>query len=37
MDVFEMASQAHEAMMVRRVYGGPYDKEGATIIPTPAR
>ncbi|MBV9453827.1 MAG: hypothetical protein JOZ19_06875, partial [Rubrobacter sp.] len=33
MDVFEMVSQAREAMTVRRVYGDPYEKEGVTIIP----
>jgi uncharacterized spore protein YtfJ len=33
MDVFEMVSQAREAMTVRRVYGDPYEKDGVTIIP----
>lgn len=33
MDVFEMVSQAREAMTARRVYGDPYEKDGVTIIP----
>jgi uncharacterized spore protein YtfJ len=33
MNVFEVMSQAREAMTVRRVYGDPYEKDGVTIIP----
>ena len=33
MDVFEMVSQAREAITVRRVFGDPYEKDGVTIIP----
>ena len=33
MDVFEMVSQAREAVTVRRVFGDPYEKDGVTIIP----
>ena len=33
MDVFQMVSQAREAMTVRRVFGDPYEKDGRTIIP----
>jgi uncharacterized spore protein YtfJ len=33
MDVFEMVSQAREAVTVKRVFGDPYEKDGVTIIP----
>jgi uncharacterized spore protein YtfJ len=33
MDVFEMVSQAREAVTVRRVFGDPYEMDGVTIIP----
>jgi uncharacterized spore protein YtfJ len=33
MDVQETISKAREAITVRRVYGEPYEKDGATVIP----
>jgi uncharacterized spore protein YtfJ len=33
MDVQETISKAREAITVKRVYGEPYEKDGATVIP----
>ena len=33
MDVQEIASQARDALTVKRVFGEPYEKDGLTIIP----
>ena len=33
MDVQEIASQARDALTVKRVFGEPYEKDGMTIIP----
>ena len=33
MDFQEMVSRAGEAADVKRVYGEPYEKDGATVIP----
>jgi hypothetical protein len=32
-DVQEMISKMQDAATVRRVYGGPYEKDGVTVIP----
>ncbi len=36
MDIGETLSGARDAMTVRRVYGEPYEKDGAVIIPAAA-
>ncbi len=33
MDVQELLAQAKDAMNVTRVYGKPFEKDGATIVP----
>ena len=33
MDVYKTVDQAREAMIVRRVYGDPFEKDGVMIIP----
>ena len=33
MDVQEIASQARDALTVKRVFGEPYEKDGLTVIP----
>ena len=33
MDVQQRLTQAQDAMSVRRVYGEPFEKDGATVIP----
>lgn len=36
MDVQELLAQAKDAMNVTRVYGKPFEKDGATIVPVAA-
>ena len=33
MDISQLVSTAQDAITVRRVYGEPYEKDGATVIP----
>jgi uncharacterized spore protein YtfJ len=33
MDVQDLIGQARDALTVKRVFGGPYEKDGVTIIP----